>query len=125
MEVKELEQLRTRSQKITNILKEDFDFKWDGRDYTIKKGETQTHPFYLAEHAALHMARTSMKDNIKEFHKKGGEVVDKIMGKKFIDYNALKKSEAIALCEDRNISTEVDGKSKNKDELIQNLKDSH
>jgi len=57
MTEKELKIQRTKSTKITNILDRDFDFKWDGQDFSIEKGESVTHPFYLAEHAAFHMAR--------------------------------------------------------------------
>ncbi len=125
MEERELEQLRNRSQTVTNILKKDFDFKWGGVDYTVKKWETETYPFYLAEHCALHMSRKYFEDNIKDFHKKGGQIVDKIMGKEFIEYNNLTIKEAEELCEKRKISLDIEWKAKNKAKLIQDLKDSH
>ena len=125
MDEKELVQLRNRSQSVTNILKDDFDFKWDGIDYTITKGETQHMPFYLAEHCALHMARTVCNERKLSYTKEAGKIVDEIMAKEFIDYDKLTIAKAKALCEKRDISLEIEGKDKNKARLIQDLKDTH
>ncbi len=126
MTEQELRAQRTKSTSITNILDKDFDFKWDSVDYCIEKSETQSHPFYLAEHAAFHMARTYCTEKGIEFHKKGWEIVDKIMGKEFIEYNKLTKKQAIELAKKRKISLEDNkGKEKSKEVLIADLKATH
>jgi hypothetical protein len=108
MTEKELQAQRNKPQQITNILDVDFDFKWDGLDYSIDKGDTQTHPFYLAEHAAFHMARKYCTQKKLDFHKEVGKVVDKIMGKEFIEYNKLTKKQATEIAEKRKIKLEND-----------------
>lgn len=108
MTEQELKIQRTKSTSITNILDWDFDFKWDGKDFSIDKWETQSHPFYLAEHAAFHMARKHCTEKGIDFHKEGGKVVDQIMGKEFIEYNKLTKKEAAELAKSRKIALEDD-----------------
>lgn len=126
MNEKELKQERSRPQSVTNILDVDFDFKWDGIDYCIKKWETQDHPLYLAENCAKHMARKYCNENGIDYVSKAGEIVDKIMGKEFIEYNKLTKSQAVELAEERGISiTDKKWKDKTKSVLIEELKDSH
>lgn len=126
MEIKELEQLRNRPQKITNILKEDFEYKWNGVEYTIAKWETVEHPFYLAERAAFHMARKHCTDNGKKFNREVGKIMDEIMNKKFIEYDLLKMKEVKDLCDERKIKLEdEDWKPKKKAQLIQDLKNTH
>lgn len=126
MELKELQQLRNKSQVITNILDKTFEFKWDGLDYSIKKGETETYPFYLAEHGAFHMSRKHCLDNNLNFLKEGWKIVDEIMGKTFVEYNKLSKPQAINLANDRGIDTEdKNGEPKTKTVLIAELKAKH
>lgn len=126
MDEKTLKQMREKPQKITNLTDRDFDFKWDGVDYTIKKWETQTHPFYLAETAALHMARYIATKKDINFNQNAGKLVDEIMGKEFIDYDKLTLEEAKELAKKRKISLEYDeGKKKNKSQIIQELKNTH
>ena len=125
MELKELEKLRNRSQSVTNILKDDFDFKWDGIDYTLAKGKTEYYPFYLAEHCALHMARVVCTERKLNYTKEVGKIVDEIMAKEFIDYDKLTIKKARELAQDRKIDIEVYGKEKTKARLIQDLKDTH
>jgi len=126
MEEKELKQLRERSQNITNILEDDFDFKWDGIDYTIEKWNTQSYPYYLAEHAALHMARKYATIKWLNYTKEAGKIVDEIMNKKFIDYDLLTIKQAKELATERKISLETkEGKPKNKATIIADLKKTH
>lgn len=126
MEVKELQQIRNKPQAITNILDKTFEFKWDLIDYSIKKGETQTHPFYLAEHAAFHMSRVHCMNNKLNFHKEGGKVVDEIMGKTFVEYNKLTKTQAENLARDRGLDLEdKNWEPKTKTVLVAELKAKH
>ena len=126
MNVKELKRQRNKPQSITNILDKKFEFKWDGLDYEIAKGETQSHPFFLAEHAAFHMSRAHCLNKSINFHKEWGKVVDEIMGKKFIDYNKLTKAQALNLSKDRKLQIEDENwELKTKTELIDQLKASH
>jgi len=41
---------------LTNITNQDFTFAWDKQEYTLKAGETETYPTFLAEHGAKHLA---------------------------------------------------------------------
>jgi hypothetical protein len=50
------------------------------------------------------MARKYCMENSLDFHKEGGKIVDKIMGKEFIEYNKLTKPQAIELAKERKIS---------------------
>jgi len=126
MTEKELNAVRNKSQKITNILTKDFDFKWDWIDYSIEKWETQTHPFYLAEHAAFHMARKHCTDKVLNFHKEWWKVVDEIFGKTFIEYNKLTMKEATELAKEKKVSLEDEnGKKLDKKDLIAELKANH
>lgn len=126
MDEKTLKITREKPQKITNILEKDFDFKWDWIDFTIKKWETQTHPFYLSEHCALHMARKYCTEKNKNYIKEVWKIVDKIMWKEFIEYWNLIEKEAKELAEKRKISLVYeDWKKKNKATIIQDLKNSH
>jgi len=125
MDERELKLMREKPQVISNILNEDFDFKWDWKDYTIKKWETQTHAYYLAEHCSLHMARKYCTLKKLNYNKEVGKIVDKIMGKEFIEYNQLTMDEAKELCKKREISLSIDWKKKNKAQLIQDLKNTH
>ena len=126
MEEKELVQLQNKSQSVTNILNEDFDFKWDWIDYTLEKWETKHYPKYLSDHCAFHMARKYALDNKKNFEKEAWIIVDKALWKETIEYNKLTISQAKELCKERKISLEtVDWWTKNKAQLIQDLKISH
>ena len=126
MTEKELLQARNKPQSITNILDDDFDITWDWMDYTVKKGETINHPYYLAEHIAFHMARKYCYANKIDFTKEWGKIVDKIMSKKFIDYNKLTKAKAVALAKERNISVvQENWRDKTLAQLRDDLKDSH
>lgn len=126
MTEKELQAIRNKPQTITNILDEVFEFKWDGMDYSIDKGETQTRPFFLAEKAAFHMSRKYCVDKWLNFHNEGWKIVDEIMKKEFIEYNKLTKAKAIELAKQRNISlTDENGNDKTKAVLIKDLKASH
>jgi len=126
MEERELKMLREKPQTITNKTWEDFYYKWDGKEYLLKKGATDTLAFYLAEHAALKMARELCTKKWANFHKEGGMIVDEIMGKEFIDYDKLSISQAKELCKERDISLKnEEDKPKNRLALIQDLKNSH
>ena len=126
MTEKELQAMRNKPQTITNILWKLFEFKWDGMDYSIDKGETQTHAFYLAEHAAFHMARKYCLENKKDFQKEWGKIADEIMAKKFIEYNKLTKDQAMELATERKIKLEDNkGNEKTKTVLIKELKATH
>lgn len=123
---KELNKQRNKSTSITNILNEDFTIAWDGIDNSIEKWETQSHPFYLAEHMAFHMSRKYCIEQNINFIKDGGKVVDKIMGKEFIEYNKLSKPQAIKLAKERKIKiTDDKGEGKNLKVLIADLKANH
>lgn len=127
MDIRELKILRERPQAVTNILDVDFDFKWDWFDYSIKKGDTETYQYYLAEHCALHMARKYATDkwDIKHFARDAWKIVDKIMGKDYIDYDALTLKEAKEIAKKRKLKLEIDWKDKNKAAIIADLKKTH
>ena len=126
MTEKELNAQRNKSQTITNILPALFEFKWDWIDYSIEKWETVTHPFFLAEHAAFHMARKHCLLKKLNFTKIGGEIVDKILWKEFIEYNKLTKEQAIELSKERKLKIEDDKwEVKTKTVLIAELKATH
>jgi len=126
MTEKELQASRNKSQSVTNILWKTFEFKWDGIDYSISKWETQSHPFYLAEHCAFHMARKHCIDENIIFSKEAGKIVDQIMGKEFIEYGKLTKPQALKLAKERKIKVEDDNwETKTKQVLINDLKASH
>lgn len=125
MEFKELKKQREKAQKVTNIINQDFDFMWDGIDYTIKKWDTETYPYYLAEHCAIHMARIYCRENNLKYENKVWEIVDKIMGKEFIDYDKLTLAKAKELAKKRWIALEDKWVDKNKTTLIQELKITH
>jgi len=126
MTEKELRASRNKSQSITNILSKGFEFKWDWIDYNIKKWETQNHPFFLAEHAAFHMARKHCLEENINFTKEWGKIVDEILGKTFIEYNKLTKVQALNLAKDRKIKTENDNwEEKTKKEIVEELKATH
>lgn len=40
-----------------NPTKEDFTCKWEGKDYTIPSRQLVTHPKWLADHIAKHLAQ--------------------------------------------------------------------
>ena len=126
MTEKELQAERNKSQSLTNILNEVFEFKWDGLDYSVEKWETKSFPFYLAEHAAFHMARKICTKKGTDFHKEWGKIVDKILGKEFIEYNKLTLPQATELAKDRKISLEnTKGIKKTKTVLVAELKATH
>jgi len=126
MTEKELFAIRNKPQNITNILDSLFEFKWDWLDYSIGKGETQSHAFYLAEHGAFHMARKYCLVNKKDFHKEGWKIVDEIMSKVYVDYNKLTKPQAQELAKKRKISILDDNDNeKTKTVLVAELKASH
>ena len=123
---KELKAMREKPQKVINILDTDFDFKWDGIDYTLEKWETTTYPYYLAEHCALHMGRKYAQIKGLDFVKEAGKIVDQIMWKEFIEYNTLTLKQAQELAKKRKISIEDElWNPKKKDKLIEELKLSH
>jgi len=126
MTEKELVQLQNQSQTVTNILNEDFEFKWDWFEHVLKKWETKHYPKYLADHCAYHMAKKSCKDNMGSFIKEAWKIVDKALWKETIEYGKLTKPQASRLCKERGISLEtVDWWEKNKAQLIEDLKLSH
>lgn len=125
MDLKELQEVRHRPQTVTNILWKDFKYKWDWRESVIEKDKTETHPFYLAEHIAMHMARKYATDKKKNFVKEWWAIMDKIMKKETIEYNKFTRDEAADLCEERKISLTIWDKNKTKAQLIEDLKSSH
>ena len=128
MELKELHATRHKAQKITNILDKDFDFTWDWIDYEIEKWETQTHPYYLAEHCAKHMARVycGQKNNKCNYVNDAGKLVDKIMWKEYIEYSTLSKKQATILAKERKIALDDDKwNDKGLKTLIKDLKETH
>lgn len=56
---------------VTNPTNEDFTHAWDGQDFTIKAGETEEYPSFLAEHLAGHLAKKILIDK--------GAFVDKLV----------------------------------------------
>lgn len=123
---KELVQIQNQSQQITNIIEEDFDFKWDSLDYTLKKWETISYPKYLSDHCAFHMGQEYALKYKKNWAQDAWKIVDKALGKETIDYNNLTILQAKNLCKERGISLETkDWEAKNKSQLIEDLKMSH
>lgn len=45
----------------TNIDTEDFSCNWNGKDYTVRPGQTVSYPKYLVNYAAMHLARKMNK----------------------------------------------------------------
>ena len=125
MDIKELKALREKPQAITNILDEDFYYKWDWIEYSIKKWETKQEPYYLAENCALHMTRKYCTNEKLNYHKEWGKIVDEIMWKEYIEYDKLTVPQASILCTQRWIDLKIDWKNKNRATLISDLKKTH
>lgn len=126
MEERQLVALRNRPQNVTNITGDVFEFKWDGLDYSLEKDETGSYPYYLAEHAAYHIARKVCFQRGVDFNKEGGKVIDEALNKEFIEYSQLTLKKAQEIAKKRKISIEdADGKPKTSKVLIKELQETH
>lgn len=56
----------TKKYAVSNYSPEDFEFKWGGEPFTIKAGEVEVYPQYLAFHATKHLTDREMFRDGKE-----------------------------------------------------------
>ena len=62
--------------KIYNPLPEDFDWKWDGKDYSIPAKSSKEFPEFMAKHFAEHLAGKILSENWElKVKKELGDVV--------------------------------------------------